>query len=384
MSALNKYKKILLFLSVVSIFSSPLYTQIEFRSAHIVCKINTELPATDKSRILELGDVSILYLVVEAKIHPMFSSIYISDLDSVCINDVTIPASRVKPWYFFDQSDPIIRWYRIGPEHSDTAYVNNFNSLFPWAEVKYSENSIPEWNDRWSVSPGNSGSDESKLSGTVRYKAEIAFNGQFASTPGIESRYRVISGDYGGLSNDVFRLSQKSKSKNHFISNLMVFLNIPYIENASSWCNTWSDHQTVEWIGGNLWTFTIRAAEIAGRNLHRNINKSPLPESNLFQLTDYYFRKVYLSNGYYLTQEGKRIPLHKHIFHEGDFIMKGNKFVILYEDRSPLFSNEGNSPNEYLDEADLVIQANRRSMNIATLGKSLGDSLSLIYWQERW
>lgn len=81
--------------------------------------------------------------------------------------------------------------------------MNNFKSLLPWARIKYCEVPIPEWNNRWSVSLKSLNNIDNFFPGTLWFKAEIAFQSQFVSTPGVESRYIVMSGDYGGLSKDV-------------------------------------------------------------------------------------------------------------------------------------------------------------------------------------
>jgi len=325
-----------------------------------------------------------LYLVLEARVEDLFSSIYISRINSISIAGDTLPYNKIKTWRFFGYSDPLIRWYRIGPEKLDTVYVNNFDNLLPWARVKYCEVPIPEWNDRWSVSLKSLKNVDDFFPGTMCFKAEIAFQGQFVSTPGVESRYIVISGDYGGLSKEVFRLIVKGRSGNRFVDYLLAFRNIPYIENTGSWNNCWEEHQTVEWIGGNLQTFIVRAAELAGKPLIKYLNKIPVPEINFFEITDYYSKMALLSSGNYITMDGEQVYLNKYAFDVGDFIVKGANCAILYKDRSPVSSKVGSNPNKRLDESDLILQFNKGSMEIVPIGEALGDSLILIRWKERW
>ncbi|RKY52322.1 MAG: hypothetical protein DRP89_07870 [Candidatus Neomarinimicrobiota bacterium] len=381
---LIKSKYLIQIVCLFLIFSFETIAQIDFRNIHIVSQVNNEKVATDKSRIVDSGDVVRLYLVLEARVEDLFSSIYITLINSISIAGDTVPRTRIKVWNFLEQSNPLIRWYRVEPEKLDTVYMNNFNNLLPWARVKYCEVPIPEWNDRWSVLLKSLNNVDDFSPGTIWFKAEIAFQGQFVSTPGVESRYIVMSGDYGGLSEDVFRLTVKGRSGNRFVDYLLTFRNIPYIENTGSWNNCWEEHQTVEWIGGDLQTFIVRAAELAGRPLIKYLNKIPVPELNFFEITDYYSRMALLSSGNYITMNDEPVYLNKYAFDIGDFIVKGSNCAIMYKDRSPVSSKAGGNPNRRLDESDLILQVNKRSMEIVPIGEALGDSLILIRWKKRW
>ncbi|MBL7135697.1 MAG: hypothetical protein ISS81_03770 [Candidatus Marinimicrobia bacterium] len=369
---------------LIVIFSVNIFAQIEFRKLNIVTIINNESIATDQSRIVELGDVVRLYLVLEARVDDYFSSIYISPINSISIAGDTIPYNRIRPWDFLGYSDPLIRFYKVEPDKLDTVYMNNFKSLLPWARIKYCEVPIPEWNNRWSVSMKSLNNIDNFFPGTLWFKAEIAFQGQYVSTPGVESRYIVMSGDYGGLSKDVFKLTMKGRSGNRFVDYLLTFRNLPYIENTGSWNNYWEEHQTVEWIGGDLQTFIVRAAELAGRPLIKYIHKIPLPEINFYEVTDYYSRMTFLSLGNYITLDGEPVYLNKYAYNVGDFIVKGSKCAVMYKDRSPIDSKARGSPNRRLDEADLVLLVNKKSMEIVPLGEAFDDSLILIRWKVRW
>jgi len=379
-----KSRYIFQIICLILTFSVGTIARIDFRNIHIVSKVNNEKVATDKSRIVESGNVVRLYLVLEARVEDLFSSIYIAPINSISIAGDTVPRTRIKVWNFLEQSNPLIRWYRVEPEKLDTVYMNNFNNLLPWARVKYCEVPIPEWNDYWSVSLESLNNVDDFSPGTMWFKAEIAFQGQFVSTPGVESRYIVMSGDYGGLSKEVFRLTVKGRTGNRFVDYLLAFRNIPYIENTGSWNNYWEEHQTVEWIGGDLQTFIVRAAELAGRPLIKYLNKIPVPEVNFFEITDYYSRMTFLSSWNYITIDGEPVYLNKYAFDIGDFIVKASKCAVMYRDRSPVSSKAGGDPNRRLDEADLILQFNKRSMEIVPLSETFGDSLILIRWKERW
>lgn len=126
----------------------------------------------------------------------------------------------------------------------------------------------------------------------------------------------------------------KGRSGNRFVDYLLTFRNLPYIENTGSWNNYWEEHQTVEWIGGDLQTFIVRAAELAGRPLIKYIHKIPLPEINFYEITDYYSRMAFLSLGNYITFDGEPVYLSKYAYNVGDFIVKGSKCAVMYSTTS--------------------------------------------------
>jgi len=57
---------------------------------------------------------------------------------------------------------------------------------------------------------------------------------------------------------------------------------------------------------------------------------------------------------------------------------------ILYEDRSPINSEQEGGPNKLLDRYDLILECNYHSLQIMTIEQSLGDSIQLIRWKNRW
>jgi hypothetical protein len=270
---------------------------LDFRKLEIVSNLNHSEYAQGGHCIAEGDDKIQLSLSLTVRVGDLFSEIYITPVAGLIIGGDTIPVVRLKPWKFFENRPPLIRWYLILPAELDTVYRNSLLNLSPWAQIEYREIPLPAWNDQWSVTVNDLAEYEKLFPGTVRLKAEVAFRGQFVSSPGIESRYEILTGDYGGLSENVFRLSIKGQTGNLFLDNLLMFRNLPYIANSNSWNGFWSNHQAKCWIGGDLLNFVYMASEMAGRPLLEYYHKLPLPPDNTYDLTDYYRQEVYYAGG---------------------------------------------------------------------------------------
>ncbi|PIS27302.1 MAG: hypothetical protein COT43_11265 [Candidatus Marinimicrobia bacterium CG08_land_8_20_14_0_20_45_22] len=358
---------------------------MQFVQAHIVSRINYSEVTSDSNRILSSSDALQMSLVLAMRLDGLYSPTYLTPMRDIVLSGDTISSNRIAKWEDFERSQPLIRWYAILPEKTDTVYTNTPTKIDPWARIQYREIPIPEWNDKWLVELKSLPSFSDYFPGTIRFKVSVAFGREFVSTPGKESRFVVRGYDYGGLSDEVLRVSVRASTGNRFADNLMIFRNVPFIANAGGWNDYWSDHQTVNWIGGNFGSFIVRAAELGGRPLINYFGKLPMPERNSYKVTDYYSWLATIENGVYcLVGNGKGAEIDRYTFGVGDFIFHKDKFVVLFQDRSPLESEEAGCPNALLDVSDLVITSEKGSLEVKTLSEAIGDSVSLIHWNKRW
>jgi hypothetical protein len=199
----------LILLSLGMIEAAPL----DFRKLEIVSNLNNAEYTRNEACIAEGNDKIELSLVLSARIENLFSEIFITPNSGLIMNGDTIPVERLRPWDFFNNQKPLIRWYLILPAKTDTVYRNSPVMMTQWAQVRYKEIPIPEWNDNWTVNIANLKDGTQLFPGTVRFKAEIAYRGEFAATPGVESRFQVLSGDYGGLSEQVLSIEYKRANR---------------------------------------------------------------------------------------------------------------------------------------------------------------------------
>jgi len=377
---MKSWRQIGLIILSLSVLSA---TEIDFRKLKIVTDLNNEKYARNGPCIAGDHDIIKLSLVLSARVEKLFSEIYITSENGLIMAGDTVQTDRIKKWEDFASKKPLIRWYLILPTRLDTVYRNTPEMRTQWAQVIYEEIPIAEWNDQWTVNVADLNVKQQLFPGTAWFKAEIAFRGQFAATPGIENRYRVASGDYGGLSPKVFRLSVKSKTGNRFLDNLLIFRNLPYIANSNSWNGYWSDHQTKQWIGGDLMTFTYFAMELAGRSSLSYFGKLPMPPSNAFEATEYFELESHYRGGFFLMNRTEPIVIDQINFGLGDFVANRYQFAILARDRNPDEANR-EMPNRRLDEADLVLMNRGGALEMIPLREALGDTLTLVRWRKRW
>jgi|GEM_PF-713707 len=358
--------------------------QIDFRQLHIVSTLKNAEYACNGCCIAEGNEDITFTLALSARVENLFSEIYLTPAAGLIMAGDTIPAERLRKWDYFAKYKPLIRWYRIFPVKLDTVYQNDPEKIAQWARILYEEIPIPEWNDKWSANLSTLNGYERFFPGTIWLKAEIAYQGRFAATPGIESRFRIASGDYGGLSNTVFHVSKKGLSGNRFLDYMLMFRNLPYIRNPNSWNGHWSEHQAKNWIGGDVLAFTYFAVALAGRPLQKYYGKLPMPPANGFELTDYYGRQAHRENEFYLMNNEKPVYLNQDYFSPGDFIVNRYQVAVLARDLSPINSKEAGEPNRRLDSSDLVLMNCGGALELYPLREALGDTITLIRWKKRW
>lgn len=319
-------------------------------------------------------------IVITARIPPLHSPTFLTECRNIIIGQDTIAPERCARWQTFSNQPPLIRWYLILPERTDTIYRNSRNIMAPWVDVKYQEIPLPSWENRWLVDLDELPARERYLPGTIWLKVAVAYRGQYVASPGTESKFRLPDGHfYGGLSPEVCRISVRGNSRNPFADNLIALRNLPYIANANSWNGYWADHQTKCWIGGNRDSFYQMAAELAGRNLIAYYQQLPLPVLNRYQLTDYYAKAVTLQGDVY-TDKGGEIFLSRNNFGIGDFILASGQEGILYTD----CGLSGHGSNFRLDGRDLVAFWAQGELRLGALSQTFGDTLTLVRWIQRW
>ncbi len=356
-----------------------LRAQLQFRSVDIYSQEDTAEPAVAEHCIYRPHHDVRLGIVLKTQPAADKDSRYYSTFEQIIINADTL---RTTGEFLPDES--VVRWYVIRPKRLDTLYYNYYHNLLPWARVQYRETLIPEWNDRWQVALHSLSRYDKYFPGTIWLKVAFAHSKQYLTSPSMESRFYVPQGDYGGLTNKVCRISIAGHCGQPLVDNLLIFRNVPVIANPGSWNNTWSEHQTPNWIGGNMRSFVICAAELAGRSLAPYLNRFTLPQLNDFTITDYYARQVFLVEGQYLINWESPVALSAAVYTVGDLILKDRQLSVFYQDNSPLVSAQKGYPNGLLDTTDQVITIRDGILDIYTLGESLGDSLTLIRWKERW
>ena len=351
---------------------------IELQSATIIVQIDNR-PATMQSVISNWDDKVDLIVLVRARLAGLFSSTYISPVDSIDFMSGGLLPKQVETWKITGCASPLIRWYLLTPTRTDSAFSNRLLSIAPYPRIVYQEVPIPEWNNLWQVSINDWNRKDLHFPGTIWFKAEVGFADQFVSTGGIESRMRVMENDYGGLDTTVFRLSIRGRTNCRFVDNLLLFRNIPYIQNPVSWNGIWEDHQTMRWIGGNWETFLMAAAWFSGESLLDFRGQLPVPEKNQFRVTEYYQRHIHLNEGIYQDQKQNPVTLSDYLFGPGDFIIKGDQSAVMFRDLGGI----NDRPNRQLDAQDLVLYCRNASVAIGTVSQVMGDTLSLVRWKKR-
>ncbi|MBL7067290.1 MAG: hypothetical protein ISS29_05470 [Candidatus Marinimicrobia bacterium] len=380
-----KIVRILAVIFCVFILSATCFAQVQLLKAVIVGNINNGRYWSNSSLIVEKGDILKLSAVVTARVENMYSQVYLSEINQLVMDQDTIASGKVILFKKVLAKPPELYWYRIEPVNVDTFYLNHPGNVTPFVVIPYHEVPIPGWTNQWIVDLRSLPDIDQLFPGTIWLKVEVVLDRQFAASPGYENRMKVYDTiDFGGLNQKVFRIGIKGRTGCTFIDNILLYRNLPVIINPSSWSGSWDDHQTSHWIGGNLISFMISAAEMSDIKLWNYLDKLPLPELNFYDVTEYYRKNVYLNDDIFTTEEGETIVLNKIIYDKGDILLNNDRVGILYEDRSPINSEQGGGPNKLLDRYDLILECNYHSLQIMTIDQSLGGSIQLIRWKNRW
>jgi len=378
---LKKISRLILIFAFQSIISG----QVQFLDALIVGNRNNAEVWSDSNLIVDNGDVVKMAAVATARVSGMFSSTYLCAVDSLIINNATITNQKITSYPSVAKDRIRIQWYWIEPVNPDTFYSNTLQSVTPYPIIPYQEILIPEWSDKWIVNLSDLKNKDQVFPGTAWFKVELSTYNQYLASPGKESRTKVLQTiDYGGLSDRVFRIQKRGRSGNIFMDNLISLRNIPFISNPVSWCGTWWDHQTNLRIGGNLASFLILAADLSHVSLWNYVERIPIPELNYYQVTDYYQNEVYLNGDYYVAQNGQKIALNDFLFSQGDILLNKDRMAVFYQDFAPDGTENYMHGDKYLGCNDLVLECNYNSLRLNSVQSTLGDTLVLIRWKQRW
>lgn len=382
---ITKPLKIISRVILVLSFQSIIYGQVQLLEAFIVGNRNNSEVWSDSNLVVDNGDVVKMAAIVTSRVSGMFSVTYLCAVDSLIINNETIPTQKITSYPSVAKDKIRIQWYRIEPVNLDTFFCNTLQSVTPYPIIPYQEILIPEWSDKWIVNLSDLKSQDQIFPGTAWFKVEISTYNQYLSSPGRESRTKVLQTvDYGGLSDRVFRIQKRGRSGNVFTDNLITLRNIPYFLNPVSWYGTWADHQTNLRIGGNLASFIVLAAELSQVPLWNYIEQIPIPELNYYQITDYYKKEVYLNGDYYVTQNGQKIALNDFLFSQGDILLNKGRIAVFYQDFASTGTENYKDGNKYLGCNDLVLECNSHSLRLNSVQSTIGDTLILIRWKQRW
>ena len=382
---MKKLLKIIGWLILIISFRNSIYGQVQFLDALIVGNRNNAEVWSDSNLVVDNGDVVKMAAVIIARVSGMFSVTYLCAEDSLIINDETISNQKIISYAAVAKDKIRIQWYRLEPVNLDTFFCNALQSVTPYPIIPYQEILIPEWSDKWIVNLSDLKSQDQIFPGTAWFKIEISTYNQYLTSPGKESRTKVLKTfDYGGLSDKVFRIQKRGRSGNIFVDNLISLRNIPYIINPVSWCGTWADHQTNLRIGGNLASFLVLAADLSNVPLWNYIERIPLPELNYYQVTDYYKKEVSLKGDHYVTKDGQKIALNDFLFNRGDILLNKNRIAVFYQDFAPTGTENYMAGDKYLGSNDLVLECNSHSLRLNSVQSTIGDTLILIRWKLRW
>jgi hypothetical protein len=382
---ITKPLKIISRLILVLSFQNIIFGQVQLLEALIVGNRNNAEVWSDSNLVVDNGDVVKMAAVVIARVDGMFSVTYLCAVDSLIINNETVPNRKITSYPSVAKDKTRIQWYRIEPVNLDTFYSNTLLSVTPYPIIPYQEILIPEWSDKWIVNLPDLKSQNQVFPGTAWFKVEISTYNQYLASPGRESRTKVLQTvDYGGLSDRVFRIQKRGRSGNIFTDNLISLRNIPYIRHPVSWCGTWADHQTNLRIGGNLASFLVLAADLSDVPLWNYIERIPIPELNYSQITDYYKKEVHLNGDFYVTKDGQKIALNDFLFSQGDILLNKNRIAVLYQDLAPTGTENYKDGNKYLGRNDMVLECNSHSLRLNSVQSTIGDTLVLIRWKQRW
>jgi len=364
---------------------SRLFAQNQLLSIEVIGNRNNADYWTNSSVIADKGDNLRLSFILKARPAGFYSSLYYSPQKDIILNEDSLESEKIFPVNEVLTGKTAVRWYLIMPVNLDTVYVNHAGYVSPYAVIPYREILIEEWKDKTEISLSTLKNYDELFPGTIHLKVELYHDREFVSSAGSGDRLKIDNTiDYGGLSDKVFRISYRGRTGSKLLDNVLLYRNLPLIINPVSYTVRWQDHQTMQWIGGNLNSFIVAAAEPLGRPLSTYVDKLPLPEYNYFELTDYYLKDVILEGDYYTAGEEERVGLNDYIFTQSDFIVGRKRIALLYQDKSPTNSVKKGQPNELLDRFDLILECNTNSIRTRSIGEVFGDTLSLIRWKRRW
>jgi len=372
-------------ITAIILFGNTIFAQIQLLKIEIIGNRNNTEFWTNSAVVADQGDNLRLSFLLTVRPEGLYSSVYMSPRKNIIINVDTLKSDNILPLSELLTKKISVRWYLITPVNLDTAYMNHPGYVSPFAIIPYQESMIKEWNDKVEITLNSLGKFDELFPGTAWFKVELYHGKDFIASTDINYRFKVYNTiDFGGLSEDVFRVSFRGRTGSKLLDNILLYRNIPLIKNPGSLSTVWGDHQTTKWIGGNLNSFTVSAALQLGIRLVDYVDKLPLPEYNYYEVTDYYRRKAVLSADYYTADGDDRIVLNDHIFAQGDIIIGKNRIALFYEDKSPPTSVNRGKPNELLDRFDLILECNENSIRVGTIAEMIGDTLKLIRWNHRW
>lgn len=375
-----------LFLTILFLLcGSKLSAQNQLLSIEIIGNRNNADCWTNSAVLADKGDDLHLSFILKARPAGFYSPLYYSPQQDIILNGDSLESEKIFPLTDILTGKTAVKWYLLMPVKLDTAYVNHAGYVSPYAVIPYREIPIEEWADKTDVNLRTLKNYGELFPGTIHLKVELYHDREFISSAGLSDRLKIDHTiDYGGLSDKVFRISYRGRTGSKLLDNVLLYRNLPLIINPVSYTVRWQDHQTMQWIGGNLNSFIIAAAMQLGRPLNAYVNKLPLPEYNYFELTDYYIKEVILKGDYYVTGEEEKVGLNDYIFTQGDFIVGRKRIALLYQDKSLSDSVKKGQANELLDRCDLVLECNANSIRIGAIEEVIGDTLSLIRWKRRW
>lgn len=368
------------------LYCSLLEAQLQLQKVEIIANRNNTPYWTNSSIIADAGDNLRLSFILTVRPGNLYSSLYVSPMKNIILDGDTLDGKTlVVPKDIMTEST-IIKWYRVAPEKLDTVYTNQLGFVTPYVTVCYRELPLQEWQNSPEINLNATAIYRDLFPGSVWLKVEICHGRDFISSAGADQRCQTDRGyDFGGLGEAIFRISCRGRTGSKLLDNVLLYRNVPLIANPVSYDQFWHNHQTIKWIGGNLSSFIVAAAMQLDVSLLDYVDKLPLPEYNYFEITEYYRKELVLQSDFYIgCDNGKKVLLNEHLFHQGDIIISRDRVALFYRDQSTPDSDKMGDANALLDRRDLVLECNESSLRIGTLQEVLGDTVSLVRWKRRW
>jgi hypothetical protein len=264
----------------------------------------------------KLGEAVTLHAVLEANLSGR--RVVITAARSLTLGGKTVsPKIILSPDGF---SKIRLRWYKVEP--SGNSY-NNTTGGFHWDPIEYREHPLGPWEKNWQM-PADAHPvaypDTHGGLGTMAFKVAVKIGDRIVSSPGKQSLF------CGGLSDEVIRVAFRRDDT--FLGYLAELFNTPYIWGSAGYPP--EKHQAERLIGSDCADFIVYGARRSGKNIpYRGSWHLPLSAETIIRA-----EKID-SQGRYLRQDGKPVPIGPDGVHIGDLLLFHGHVGALLKDREP-------------------------------------------------
>ncbi len=320
-------------------------------------------------------DVTLALLLQCNKPGAVGEFIYYSEVPSAKWGDNTIPREKLARWDEKAYGPLNIRWYKIEPEKE--SYTNLPNREFQWAEIKYVEHRVPEWDNQWSVKP-----DVAPIQlperiggcGTMRYRVRVF---QCAADGQPQEDIRTIGLDQArsqGIDGSVTRLSIRLDDT--YAGWLHAWANVPYLYGSEilgghAGSNGW--HQAEQFIGSDCADTCVAAIRALGKDVGYTYT-ARLPE----------FAKTVVPRatrepGGEFTVDGQKVVWGQGGVQRGDMVrlLRTNEDPAAGKDHVVVLLEDQGTPG-VLDTMDIVFSHLNATPQYVTLGEAWQANVAIV------